>query len=65
MKPLEVLHRNKQPLPPMAGGAPEPGEQLSSYAQYMDSEKAATIAQWVDAWRRMPREEFEKSAQRL
>ena len=65
MKRMKVIDPQKEVLPPIAGGAPEPGEQLSSGAQYMDSEKAATVAQWVDAWRHMPRDEFEESARRL
>lgn len=65
MKRLKMLDRGEKTPPPIAGGAQEAGEQLSSYAQYMDAEKAATVARWVDAWRRMPREEFEESARRL
>jgi hypothetical protein len=65
MKRPKVLNRREKVPPPIAGGAQKPGEQLSSYAQYMDAEKAATVARWVDAWRRMPREEFEESARRL
>jgi len=57
--------RNKQTLAPVAGGAPEPGEQLAAGVPYMDSRTAATVTQWVDAWREMPRQEFQALARDL
>jgi len=43
----------------------ERGEKLLSDAQYMDPSTAEVARRWVDAWRGMPREEFDKLARAL
>lgn len=48
--------------PPIAGGAAEPGESLCADTKYMDADSAETAQRWVESWRHMSREEFEKSA---
>lgn len=51
-----------QVAPPIAGGEAQRGEVLCADTKYMDKGSAETAQRWVDSWRGMTREEFEKSA---
>ena len=66
MRAADLLKRKERyELPRLAGAAQEPGEQLVAAMQYMEPREAQAAAQMVDAWRKMPREEYEAFARRL
>jgi len=48
-----------------AGDPPALGERLVDDTKYMDPESADMVRRCVEAWRSMPREEFEAAARRL
>jgi hypothetical protein len=61
----EVLSRDMRSFPPLAGGEPELGESLCSDLKFMDAPASTTANELVTAWRRMSRDDFEDSANRL
>jgi hypothetical protein len=63
--PLDILRRDKKDLPPLAGGAPQPGEKLCEGTRFMADRYAETARQWVNSWRDMSPAEYEASARRL
>jgi hypothetical protein len=65
MKFLKTLRGDQKRLPPIAGGAPEPGERLSEAMQYMEPREAQAAAQMIEAWRQLSPAEYEAFARSL
>jgi hypothetical protein len=65
MKILDLMRRNEKTLPPVAGGAPQPGEQLAAGVPYMSEQTGRDVTQWVQAWRDMPDEQYKALARDL
>jgi hypothetical protein len=56
---------SEQQYPPIAGGAQKLGESLLADAAYLPEQVARQEKDSVDAWRRMPRAEFEAAVRAL
>jgi hypothetical protein len=65
MKILDLLRHNGKALPPAAGGAPQPGEQLAAGVPYMSEQTGRDVTEWVQAWREMPDEQYKALARDL
>jgi hypothetical protein len=66
MRLVDRLKRNqKDDLPRLAGGAPEPGETLEAGIPYMSERTGKDVGRWVAAWREMPDEQYKALARAL
>ena len=54
--------KTSKDLPPVAGGAPLPGERLCEASQYMDRSEAEAAERMVREWRTMTPAEYDAFA---
>jgi len=65
MEPLNASLPTETVLPPIAGGAPAPGEELLNDTRFMGEQTARSVTRRVESWQAMPRSEFEACAEHL